>query len=290
MERDRESHNKELKLEEEIIDDTTNSALNRILSNRTERSAKDDTSEVDVQGKSQPKKFTEDEKRETGAIKLGIYREYFSTSGGLWYWLPILVIFAIHQSIYMERSWFVGIWTKSYKTESFNIQRILYQNTALHSRHVQNHATKHDLSYYLGIYFGVSLIICVSGTLRYFLVYQRAIRASKELFDKLIYAVLRAPLRWLDITPVGRILNRFTSDFAAIDSRLGVDLGLFIYMIMLLLSVIVAGLFVSLWMLLFALTLLSFCVYITSTFLTGAREAKVSSLYFHGKFLELTLD
>ena len=104
----------------------------------------------------------------------------------------------------------------------------------------------------------------------------RAIKGSKQLFENLTYAVLRAPLRWLDTTPVGRILNRFTADFAAIDSRLGTELGFLIDQMIVLISIIVAGLFVSFWMLLFAVVLLLICTYITSTFLTGAREAKVT--------------
>ncbi len=276
IKQEQKSYNDETEVAEEAIDDISNSALRRILSNPNERSVKFDSSEMDIQSKSQPKKFTEDEKRETGAIKIKIYKEYFSTSGGLWLWLPIMIIFVVHQSIVMGRSWFVGLWTRSYKTESLNIEQLLRQPVGLSHNYLSTEAPNHDLGYYLGIYFGVSLIICISGTLRYFLVYIRAIRASKELFEKLTYAVLRAPLRWLDTTPVGRILNRFTADFAAIDSRLGTDLGFLIYQMILLVSIIVTGLFVSFWMLLFAVMLLLICIYITSTFLTGAREVKVT--------------
>ena len=276
MKKEKKSYNDEAEVAEEVIDDTSNSALNRILSNSKERSVKFDSSETDIQGKSQPKKFTEDEKRETGAIKMKIYKEYFSTSGGLLVWLPIIIIFVVHQSIVMGRSWFVGLWTKSYDTESVDIQQLLGQPVALSSNYVSIEASSHDLSYYLGIYFGISFILCISGTLRYFLVYMRAIKASKELFENLTYVVLRAPLRWLDTTPVGRILNRFTADFAAIDSRLGIELGFLVDQMIVLVSIIVAGLFVSFWMLLFAVALLLICTYITSTFLIGAREVKVT--------------
>jgi hypothetical protein len=275
MKKEQESQEKEAKTDEKIIDDTTNSALAKIFSNATERSNKVDSSEMDIQGKTQPKKFTEDEKRETGRVKLAIYKQYFSTSGGLWLWLPIIILFVVHQSLILGRSWFIGVWTRSYKTESMQVQTFFHQHIPLSITAVENQAASQDLQYYLGIYFGLTLVTCISGTLRYFLVYMRAIKASKELFEKLTYTVLRAPLRWLDTTPVGRILNRFTADFVSIDSRLGNDLGFLIYHIILLVSIIIAGLFVSPWMLLFAVTLLMLCVYITSTFLAGAREVKV---------------
>ena len=50
-----------------------------------------------------PKKFTEDEKRETGAIKVSIYKEYLSTAGGIWFWTPIIVLFGFYQALLLGR-------------------------------------------------------------------------------------------------------------------------------------------------------------------------------------------
>ena len=81
-----------------------------------------------------------------------------------------------------------------------------------------------DLPFYLAIYVGISVVICLLGTLRYFLVFLGSLKASHKLFDKLTHTILRAPLRWLDTVPIGRILNRFTADFVVVDSHLGKDL------------------------------------------------------------------
>src|SRR5690606_11499220 len=86
-----------------------------------------------------------------------------------------------------------------------------------------------DLWFYLGSYVALSVIACAFGSLRWYCVLRASIRASRNLFDHLAYAVLRAPLRWLDTMPVGRILNRFTADFHLIDSRLGYDVGFLAY-------------------------------------------------------------
>ena len=67
-----------------------------------------------------------------------------------------------------------------------------------------------NLSFYLSTYIAISILICVTGSLRYLFVLLGALRASHILFENLLYSVLRAPLRWLDTVPVGRILNRFT--------------------------------------------------------------------------------
>ncbi|KAF9080572.1 Multidrug resistance-associated protein 1, partial [Mortierella sp. AM989] len=46
------------------------------------------------------------------------------------------------------------------------------------------------------------------------------ISASKVLFDSLLTRVLRMPMSFFDTTPMGRIVNRFSSDIYAIDLQL----------------------------------------------------------------------
>ena len=250
--------------------------LMKVLSHASVSTRKFDDGELDVQGKAQPKKFTEDEKRETGRIKVNIYKQYLASSGGFWLWGPIMILYATYQGLILGRSWFIGIWTRSYKTEShsFFVQVFPYNYLPMKDNPYDTQTSNDNVSFYLGIYIGVSVIICIFGTLRYFFVYIGSLRASKKLFENLTYAVLRAPLRWLDTTPVGRTLNRFTADFAAIDSRLGNDIGFFLYHLLELAGIIIAGLFVSPIMLLFALLLLLICGWVTGWYLSGAREVK----------------
>jgi ABC-type multidrug transport system fused ATPase/permease subunit len=129
-----------------------------------------------------------------------------------------------------------------------------------------------DLAYYLVIYIGISFIICAVGTFRYWLVYLASIHASRSLFESLTYTVLRAPLRWLDTVPVGRVLNRFTADFNMIDSRISGDFGFMLYNVLEVAGIIFAGLLVSPFMILFALLLLTICMRYALHYLAGARE------------------
>lgn len=261
----------------EIRDDDT--TLQKILTVVTERSVKTDDSEVDVQGKVQPKKFTEEERREKGSVKLGIWREYLSTSGGWWFWPPIILFFCFYQILVLGRSWWISLWTRSYQSESAVIfQHQSYRYPISSPAGVDAIGTQRELngelSFYLSIYVGISILICISGTWRYYFVFMASLKASRTLFDKLTYSILRAPLRWLDTVPVGRILNRFTADFAVVDSRMGNDVGFMLYQVIQLVGIILAGLFVSPYMLLSALGLLVLCLFVALRFLTGAREVK----------------
>jgi len=131
-----------------------------------------------------------------------------------------------------------------------------------------------DVWYYLSIYVGLSIVIVVIGTFRYFVAYVGAIRASKIMFEKLSFTVLRAPLRWLDTVPVGRVLNRFTADFNVFDSRIASDLGFFFYQSLELVGIMVAGFIVSPFMILFAAALMAIATIVALQYLNGAREVK----------------
>lgn len=83
-----------------------------------------------------------------------------------------------------------------------------------------SHPEEVDVTFYLGMY-GAA---CVAGMLLYssaFTIHvSGSIRASRKIHDRLISAIFGAPLRWLDSTPVGRIVARFTQDMRAIDGSL----------------------------------------------------------------------
>jgi ABC-type multidrug transport system fused ATPase/permease subunit len=131
-----------------------------------------------------------------------------------------------------------------------------------------------NLSMYLGVYVALSIIACIAGSVRYYFVLLASVRASRNLFNGLIHAVLRAPLRWLDTVPLGRILNRFTADFHSLDSRIGYDIGFFAGKILEVLGIMIAGMLVSPVVIVFAIILLMICLKLSLTYLAGARQIK----------------
>ena len=46
------------------------------------------------------------------------------------------------------------------------------------------------------------------------------LRGAKLLHIRMLRRVIQAPMRFFDTTPIGRVLNRMSSDTAAIDSNL----------------------------------------------------------------------
>lgn len=50
--------------------------------------------------------------------------------------------------------------------------------------------------------------------------YLGSLRASRLLFNRLLETVIHATMRWYDVTPAGRVLNRFSRDIETIDMNL----------------------------------------------------------------------
>lgn len=238
-----------------------------------------------VSSKAQRRKFVEDEGREQGAVKAKVYAVYLKYSGSWWFWSTVLFLFLFVQALTLGRSWWLRIWTGSYDEQrqqemgtqmtkhpysfAFTVQQItvdsMVQPTA---------ASNNNLVFYLSIYVFLSVFASVVSTFRYYYIFLGSIRASRELFAKLNFVVLRAPLRWLDTVPLGRILNRFTADFHSVDTHMAYSLAFAASAFLNLVGVVVAGLFVSPYTIILALFLLLVCAFYAIRYLDGARPVK----------------
>ncbi|KAH8596791.1 putative ABC bile acid transporter [Bisporella sp. PMI_857] len=231
------------------------------------------------------KKFVEEESREQGRVKSHIYLGYLKASGGFPFWIIAALLFSLLQSLTTGRSWWLKIWTGdgqtaskatshalSYSLHTYNFQTITTSSNST----VQALSDREDdnLAFYLGIYVAFSASAALMGVARYYWIFCGAIRASKQLFEKLSFTILRTPLRWMDTVPLGRILNRFTADFNVVDSRLSSDIAFGAHNVFRLIGVVVAGVFVSPYVLVLALILFALCIWIAILYLHGAREVK----------------
>lgn len=73
---------------------------------------------------------------------------------------------------------------------------------------------------WLMIYLYISIVGAVSVLFYIVLGYYTSLQASRALFIALLHRITRAPARFFDVTPIGRILNRFTTDINTIDDAL----------------------------------------------------------------------
>ncbi|KAJ1892488.1 hypothetical protein LPJ66_006310, partial [Kickxella alabastrina] len=80
---------------------------------------------------------------------------------------------------------------------------------------------RHTVFYYLLIYGALGLLGASMSSLQSLLLWTRcSIRASTKIHDNMLSSVLRSPMSFFDVTPLGRILNRFSSDLQRCDEAL----------------------------------------------------------------------
>lgn len=231
----------------------------------------------------QPRKFVEEEKKEEGAIKVQVYAAYLKYSGSWPFWIGAIVLFLVVQGLTISRSWWLRIWTGVYEdattrlptdTQTYAYQYTLQQTAMNHMAKPMSIDPGRGMSFYLGIYITLSIAAAFLSTLRWYYIFSGSLRASRELFARLNFVVLRAPLRWLDTVPVGRVLNRFTADFHSVDTHLAYAVAFAANAFLNLLGVVVAGLFVSPVVILLAFLLLSISVVFANQYLHAARSVK----------------
>lgn len=185
---------------------------------------------------SKPKKLIEDEKRETGSVKASVYTKYLMATGGIPFWGLVLIFYLIAEGLVIGRSWWIKIWTSSYEHSEvnlfgFNSTHLPYittmqqqlQPSVMVSKLNNPFFKNHTLGYYLLGYVLISAVSVFFATARYYFIYRGSLSASRNVFKEMTNIVLRTPLRWLDTVPTGRILNRFTADFSAMDSQLATN-------------------------------------------------------------------
>ncbi|CCO37550.1 ATP-binding cassette transporter abc4 Short=ABC transporter abc4 [Rhizoctonia solani AG-1 IB] len=126
---------------------------------------------------------------------------FLAALGGFWFWIVYILGFSLGETSILAQTYWLGTWARAYKTNNQHPERV-------------------DVPFYLGIY----TVMCVGGVTLYTIAFVihvlGSVRAARRIHDHLIKAVLGAPLRWLDSTPIGRIVARFTQDIRCIDGSL----------------------------------------------------------------------
>ncbi|KAH8800609.1 hypothetical protein F5884DRAFT_757461 [Xylogone sp. PMI_703] len=256
--------------------------------------------------KAPPKKLIEEEKRETGRVKTSVYAGYLHASGGWSFWTFLVCLYAVAEGFKLGRTYWVRIWASAFgevETQAgLHLASITsFQTPQHHSTILPRFSGQHPISvvdfgsqlnstlestsspvetqnrslwFYLGIYCFISTISVVLSIGRLYMVYSDSVRASRRIFKAILHSVLRAPLRWLDTVPMGRILNRFTGDFTSLDSSLAQNFYYFAGVATQILGILVAATFVSPFIILFAVILLGVSTIFARMYIAAARNTK----------------
>ena len=128
-----------------------------------------------------------------------------------------------------------------------------------------------------GCLVGVSFIFAVFRAYAFLLA---SLRCSERLHDKMVVAILQAPVLFFDSNPVGRILNRFSKDVGCMDELLPKTFLMSIQQCLLMITSCLLLTVVNVWLLFVIVPLIVLVVYITRYYLKTSRELKrLESIY-----------
>ncbi|QPG74364.1 hypothetical protein FOA43_001691 [Brettanomyces nanus] len=162
--------------------------------------------------KAEPEDFTEvvkrkedsdeaagrDEQHEHGKVKWGVYMSYFRACG-----INHVVLMLFFTVLYMALSVAANVWLKHW--------------SELNSRMGYNPTPWANLAVYFALCMSSTFFLLCQTLVQWLLC---SISGSRILHKGMLQSVLRAPMEFFEITPIGRILNRFSNDIYRIDESL----------------------------------------------------------------------
>ncbi|KAH9151539.1 hypothetical protein LEN26_003844, partial [Aphanomyces euteiches] len=138
------------------------------------------------------------EERKQGHVTFATYLKYFGSTGWNGYFVLSTVVasFVLAQLGLVLTDWYMGRWSARSSSSSTAATHVLiYLGLAFLS---------------MGLLWSRSIYLLFLST-----------NCSKQLHRRVFHSVLHAPVHtFFDVTPVGRILNRFSSDLDQVDSML----------------------------------------------------------------------
>ncbi|KAA8491694.1 Multidrug resistance-associated protein 1 [Porphyridium purpureum] len=200
------------------------------------------------------KKLVQDEERARGQVSASVYWMYFESIG-------IALFFVIVAS---------GIFSEATRV-SVDGWLSHWSDTAVDAAATNS---SYSVPFYVRMYMTLAFITALAVLFRCLVVALGGLRAAGRLHDRMLSSVLRAPMRFFDVTPTGRILNRFAKDQAALDEDLPDALGSWLNTLMAVVFTLGIVLFVT-WQVIFLLIPLGFLyVYVSGFYLMSSREIK----------------
>jgi len=168
------------------------------------KDTKDDAAGMKKKGK----QLTSKEERAEGAVDGRAYVHY-ARAGGWFIFAIMFLIQGLGRGAEVGSAFWLAHWAKN----------------AVQAQSEGRPLSDNDTFFYVNIYAVISMTGVLGLTARGFIMAVHRLRASRKLHADLVSSMLRAPVAFYDITPTGRVLNRFAADMDKIDLELTQSMG-----------------------------------------------------------------
>ncbi|XP_060602679.1 multidrug resistance-associated protein 1-like isoform X1 [Ruditapes philippinarum] len=147
----------------------------------------------------------QEETSKKGHVQFDVFKSYLKAMGYCWTFIAVIFM-TIFQTMSVYSNYWLTYWTED----------ALLKNTS------QGHtkAYENKFVYYLVGYTLIGVLQGVAMLLFGIVISIRMAIASGIMHKSMLYSILRSPMAFFDTTPVGRIMNRFSSDIDIMDVRI----------------------------------------------------------------------
>ncbi|KAF0026375.1 ATP-binding cassette sub-family C member 4 isoform X1 [Scophthalmus maximus] len=205
---------------------------------------------------------TEEERRSEGNVGLHLYVKYFMAGANILVLLVLILLNALAHITFVLQDWWLACWASEQK--HINV-----------TEHLNGSFPRQlDLDLYLGVYAGLTATSVVFGFLRSLVFFNVLVSSSQTLHNRMFSAILRTPVRFFDINPVGRILNRFSKDIGYLDSLLPWTFADFIQVFLQVTGVVAVAAVIMPWIIIPIVPLLVVFLFLRCYFLQTSRDIK----------------
>ncbi|KAH6645344.1 ABC transporter family protein [Truncatella angustata] len=156
-----------------------------------------DTNATDRKKQEKDQKATplmQQEDQAKDSVPWSVYGAYIRASGTMWNAPLILLLLVLSRG----SSIVTGLWLSFWISDNF----------------------RQSTDFYIGLYAGLAVVQALLLFAFSLMLSVAATNASKAMFRQAMTRVLRAPVSFFDTTPLGRIVNRFSSDVDIMDNNL----------------------------------------------------------------------
>lgn len=228
-----------------------------------------ETLDMDFQNENLVCKGDYEENKYEGAVPWSIIKTYMLTMGTSRYWIIVLLLFAAQQVSSLGTILWIKEWAAQYDTPEL---RLTPDSGLL--EHYANITHAVSAWYYLAIYTIIWVSYALISLLRNFAVFHGSIKASSQIYERLLDSILHTRLFFFDSVPLGQIVNRFSRDIEILDQSLagfsisGFELAASLAMVIVLISIALPA------FLLIATVLFVVYCSVTAVYISGARDFK----------------
>lgn len=191
----------------------------------------------------QPRRLVDEEKRAQGGVKKEVYKMYLGAVGSQAVICVIISLILFKGTDLAEKAW-LAVWGGSESQREKSLQSLAY---LAHSSDFKLLAltgpiksAAPDLSAsslppasvsplpYILVFFAIQVASAITIVASAIFSFNGSLQGSRRLFASMLTATMGATSRWLDKTPSGRIVNKFSRDVEVIDGAIVNSLRYFV--------------------------------------------------------------